>query len=974
MSLTSPPDDAVEPATTPDAGVHGQGAPAVVAVVVTRDPGPSFDEAIASIAAQDYPTLSILVVDAGSAEDPTPRVAEVAPQAFVRRADRPISFAEATDLVLGTVEGAAFYLLCHDDTSLEEGAIQALVAEAFRSNAGIVGAKLVDWDHPDRIRSVGARIDRFAYPAPISEPDELDQAQHDVAQEVFLVSSAAMLVRADLFADLSGFDPTVDLVAAELDLCWRARVAGARTVIAPAAVARHASRSPLSDPDGEATRHAHRAQARALFTCASVPTLLRVVPLAAVLSVLDLLLNLVTGRLSNVRDIAGAWVWNVVHLPRTLRARRRTQRRRRTPDREIALQQVRGSARIAAYFRRARSSGEVRLPAAIAAARGLPAQWHEGSGGLAITGLAVIGLVLLIGSRGILADGATAMREVVPLDDPGALMRSWWDGWRPAGVGHAAPAPLLHLVLGLANWVTFGSTGFVRTALVLLPLFLGPVGAWRLMHGAGSSRARLAATAAYAAVPVAVDAVAEGRLAAIALYGAMPWILGRLLRIAGGLGLDTAAVPLTGPVDRARMRGPLRSGVGLGLLVAAAMLVAPLALVVAAGTGLVVAFVQLPSGLARVRRVLTATGAALVVAVLVHLPSVVDVATHRDRWSAPWAGGAWRVVPSLRRVVELSVGPTPGGWLFMGVAVAAGLVLLVGRGWRIRWGVTGWALALGSWLLVAALARWNPDAYLPSLSLLLVPAALGLALAVGSGVAAFEADVMGSVFGWRQVVSIVALVAGVLALLPFLIASADGRWRSPELGVTASLSSLAKEDGRYRTLWLGVPGDLPGAAEVVDGDVGVLLTTGVAPTFDDAVSWPVSDGERNVLDVVRQLQLAETRTLGGSLAELSIRHVIVLRSPDGRTAADEPSLVPLLEVLAEQLDLKPVEVSPGMEVYRSTTAVPLRGGEGAGTAGHRALTIVQLVAVVAAAAVAGGRRRIPAAPMTEAVDSGEVEP
>ncbi len=65
--------------------VRGQGAPPVVAVVVAKDPGSWFVEAVASLEAQDYPQLSILVVDNGSDEDPAPRVADVAPFAFVKR-------------------------------------------------------------------------------------------------------------------------------------------------------------------------------------------------------------------------------------------------------------------------------------------------------------------------------------------------------------------------------------------------------------------------------------------------------------------------------------------------------------------------------------------------------------------------------------------------------------------------------------------------------------------------------------------------------------------------------------------------------------------------------------------------------------------------------------------------------------------------------------------------------------------------
>ena len=75
------PDDA--PLTTPPT------VPAVVAVVVARDPGPWFDEAITALAEQDYPNLSILVVDANSAEEVKPRVGRSAPGAFVRSSGAP---------------------------------------------------------------------------------------------------------------------------------------------------------------------------------------------------------------------------------------------------------------------------------------------------------------------------------------------------------------------------------------------------------------------------------------------------------------------------------------------------------------------------------------------------------------------------------------------------------------------------------------------------------------------------------------------------------------------------------------------------------------------------------------------------------------------------------------------------------------------------------------------------------------------
>ena len=50
-------------------------------------------------------------------------------------------------------------------------------------------------------------IDHYGVPFSGIEPGEVDQEQHDGVRDVFYVSHAAMLVRADLFHELGGFDP-----------------------------------------------------------------------------------------------------------------------------------------------------------------------------------------------------------------------------------------------------------------------------------------------------------------------------------------------------------------------------------------------------------------------------------------------------------------------------------------------------------------------------------------------------------------------------------------------------------------------------------------------------------------------------------------------------------------------------------------------------------------------------------------------
>src|SRR5215472_307381 len=93
--------------------------PAVVAVVVTTAPGPWFEETISSLSDQDYQELSVLVLSNG--DDPgdvAERVGRVLPEAFVRHLAGRSGYGAAANEALGRVEGAAFFLLCHDDVAL----------------------------------------------------------------------------------------------------------------------------------------------------------------------------------------------------------------------------------------------------------------------------------------------------------------------------------------------------------------------------------------------------------------------------------------------------------------------------------------------------------------------------------------------------------------------------------------------------------------------------------------------------------------------------------------------------------------------------------------------------------------------------------------------------------------------------------------------------------------------------------------
>jgi GT2 family glycosyltransferase len=344
----------------------------VVAVVVCRDGlDDRFDALLRALGDQDHPHLRVQVIDAASTDDPSERIRRTLPEAGVHRLARDPGFSEAANLgaALAAVAQAEaeFLVFCHDDVAPDPGAVRALVDAAVQWDADVVGPKFVDWDDPHRLGQVGLAVDRVGTTLPFVEPGELDQGQHDGVREVFAVPSGFTLVRAARFAAFGGFDGAVPLLGDDLALCWRARATGSRVLVTSEARVRHAAAvapavapaepgcelvdralgraggGPGSGPPASLlTRLVARHRLRALLTCSGRLDLLRVVPQALVMTLVEAAGGVATGRPGRARATLGAWAWNLAR-PRSLwRARRRIRAAGRVPDRAVHRMQVRG--------------------------------------------------------------------------------------------------------------------------------------------------------------------------------------------------------------------------------------------------------------------------------------------------------------------------------------------------------------------------------------------------------------------------------------------------------------------------------------------------------------------------------------------------------------------------------------------------------------------------------------------------------
>ena len=904
----------------------GSLAPPVVAVMVVYQPGPWFDEVLDALAGQDYSNLKNLFLVVGDAGDAPTRIRERVPNAFVRAVEGSAGFGAAANEVVRLVEGDnGFFCFLHDDVALEQGAIRLLVEELYRSNAGIVGPKLVTWDDPSVLQHVGLGVDRFGEVDPMVEPGEVDQEQHDAVRDTFAVPSACLLVRADLFRAIGGFDPSIPFYGDDVDLCWRAHLGGARVIVVPAARARHREQLAQRRPDLPHAGLVARNRMRMVATLTGASRL-PLVSLQLVLVTLgEAVIGLLTGRFRQVGASLLSLLGMVPRTPGYFARRRSLVKLREVPDSEVAGLQVRGSARLASYLR-SRDSRQVDPDSTT------ERRWRQTAGSAPALAWLAVSLLALIGSRELISGGVPHFGEFLAFpSSPSTLFSDYLSGWSGHGLGSSSPNPTGMALLSVGSVGTLFQMGMLRTVVIVGLLFAGYLGMWRLASLFPTARARVTALVVYAALPLPSQLLGGGRWGALICYAASPWALHLTRRIAG---IETSGNRHDDAVEHAVVvsrRKLVRLSAQLALLTAVAVAFAPEFGLLLVGMGLLIgASTVLCAGSARAAfTVVAATLAATAVGLLANLPWVLSLAGS-DGWTAivgvPLASARSLGIAQLSRFLADGGGlGVVAPLLFLPVVVAP----LVARAWRFTWAIRAASLVFGFGALAVLDDHASLPVRLPEPGALLVPVAIGVALAAACLAAAFQDDVLGGSFGWRQPLGLLAGVGIVVGAVPGVFEVTDGSWGTPDRTLVSVLAQLPTDppEGDYRVLWVGDPRVIPVAAYTYQPGIGYALTDDGELTVEEYWSGRPTAVEAEVATALRQMAAGVTLRGGRLLAQYGIRYVIVPVADGANGTVDEPLVPPagLVDVLEDQLDLAaPLTRPPNFLVYENTAYTPTR--------------------------------------------------
>jgi GT2 family glycosyltransferase len=916
-------------------------APPVVAVMVVFNPGEWFDEVLDALAEQDYANLKSLFLVVGDPGDVPDRVRQRVPNAFVRAVGNAAGYGSAANEVLHLVEGDnGFFCFLHDDVALDQSAIRLLVEEIYRSNAGIVGPKLVSWDDPGILQHVGLGVDRFGEIDSFVEEGEYDQEQHDAVRDVFALPSACMMIRADLFRAVAGFDTAIDFYGDDVDLCWRAHLGGARVVVVPAARARHREALNERRPDLRPALLQARHRMRSIATLTGV----RRLPLLALqllfVTIAELVVGVFSGKPREAWASLRSFVGLVPRLPGVIVRRREVRSLRRVPDGEIAGLQLRGSARVSAYMR----SRDMRP------SRGensIERRWRQTAGSAPMFAWICVLVAFLFGSRHVIS-GIPEFGEFLRLPaSPSTMLSDYRSGWWGHGLGSTAPVPTGVALTAVASSATLFHMGLLHTIGVLGLLLVGYLGVWRLASLFPTARARIAALVVYAAVPLPSQLLSSGRWGALACYATVPWVVHLLRRSSGIESFDSNRVdPNRTDANRgdAYMPIPARSRVRM---------LCQLAVLTAVTFAFVPSFAFLVIGLAVVLSLMTLLGggswrSATIMVLISVAASLLAILANLPWTSSLFGRGGWDLiagVPSpvadglaadavsgralgVSRLARFGLGTGQFGILALALYLPVLVAPLVARSWRLTWAIrsAGLVVVFG-WL--AVLDDRGLKVRLPEPGILLTPVAVGLALSAACIAAAFEDDVLAGSFGWRQPLGLLTAAAIAVGVLPGVAAVSSGRWKMPTLTLTSVLGQFPENppEGDYRILWIGNPQVMPVPSWTLEPGIGYAITDDGPLTQYE--TWPgrPSQTEAEVGNVVRQLASESTLRGGRLLAPYAIRYIVVPIADGATSTVDKPLPLPngLIDALDDQLDFAAPLTRPlNFLVYENTAWIPTR--------------------------------------------------
>ena len=225
--------------------------PQVSIIIANYNGRDLLQKCLESLSNVNYKNLEIIIVDNNSTDDSVEFVTKNHPSIILVKLDKNKGFAEPNNIGAKIAKGQ-FLLFLNNDTVVTENFISEMINAIITDKKIAICQSLLLKPNGD-IDSSGDFLDDLGIVYN-------SKTKIDHIREISSARGASMLIRANIFEKLHGFDEKFFVSFEDVDLCWRAWILGYRTLMIPTSIVYHLAGSTIKKIKSEIAFHGFKNQ------------------------------------------------------------------------------------------------------------------------------------------------------------------------------------------------------------------------------------------------------------------------------------------------------------------------------------------------------------------------------------------------------------------------------------------------------------------------------------------------------------------------------------------------------------------------------------------------------------------------------------------------------------------------------------------------------------------------------------------
>lgn len=300
-----------------------------------------------------------LVIDNGSTDGSQEFVKKKYPQVKLIENEKNLGYAGGCNQGIN-IANTPYVLLLNNDTVMPDNFLsEMLQAIEMDENIAMVQPKILsiqNKDHFDYSGAAGGELDVFGYPfarGRIFDEVEQDQGQYDSTDEnCFWTSGCALLLRKSVIDKIGSLDEDFFAHQEEIDLNWRAQLAGYRNVVTTKTYIYHYSGYTLRSDNERKMFLNHRNNLIMMIKNYSIPKLVFLFPIRIFLELTTIIMDFIFWEGKRSKAALKSLVDISFHIFSIFSKRSKIQKLRKVSDSEIMKNMYKGSIVFEHYLKK----------------------------------------------------------------------------------------------------------------------------------------------------------------------------------------------------------------------------------------------------------------------------------------------------------------------------------------------------------------------------------------------------------------------------------------------------------------------------------------------------------------------------------------------------------------------------------------------------------------------------------------------